>query len=95
MTPPPARTARTEKLDLRLSPQAKRTLVAAAASAHRSVSDFVLESALRQAEETLADRRSFLLTEAQWNEFVTLLDAPPRAIPQLAELFARPSPWDE
>jgi uncharacterized protein (DUF1778 family) len=95
MTAHRARAARTEKLDLRLSPQAKRTLVAAAASAHRSVSDFVLESALRQAEETLADRRSFLLTEAQWTEFVARLDAPPRVIPELAELFARPSPWDE
>ena len=50
---------RTEKLDLRVSPAAKAKLQAAAAAAHRSVSDFVMESALSRAEEALADRRVF------------------------------------
>ena len=45
---------RSEKLDLRLTPEAKRTLFAAAEAARRSVSEFVLESALTRAEETLA-----------------------------------------
>jgi uncharacterized protein (DUF1778 family) len=55
----PSRATRTEKLDLRLTRQAKRTLQAAAATSHRSVSEFVLESALARADEALADRRSF------------------------------------
>ena len=54
---------RTEKLDLRLSRQAKETIHSAAAAAHRSVSDFVLESALIQAEQILADRQRFTLFE--------------------------------
>ena len=54
-------TTRTEKLDLRLSKQAKQVLRSAAVAAQRSVSEFVLESALSRAEETLADRRSFQL----------------------------------
>lgn len=37
---------RNEKLDLRLTPSAKRMLQTAALAAHRSVSEFVLESAL-------------------------------------------------
>ena len=52
----PSHTTRTEKLDLRLTRNAKRALQAAAAVAHRSVSEFVLESALSRADETLADR---------------------------------------
>ena len=36
------RSARTEKLDLRMSPEAKRTLVAAAQAEHHSLTDFVL-----------------------------------------------------
>ena len=40
------RTTRSEKLDLRLTKNAKRALQAAAAASHRSVSEFVLESAL-------------------------------------------------
>ncbi|MDE2466149.1 MAG: DUF1778 domain-containing protein, partial [Alphaproteobacteria bacterium] len=47
---------RSEKLDLRLSTDAKRRLAAAAAATQRSVSEFVLESALARAEETLPDR---------------------------------------
>ena len=38
-------TTRSEKLDLRLTPEAKRTLNIAASAAGRSVSEFVLESA--------------------------------------------------
>jgi uncharacterized protein (DUF1778 family) len=51
---------RNEKLDLRLTPSAKRTLQIAALAAHRSVSEFVLESALARADETLPDRRALM-----------------------------------
>ena len=50
---------KSEKLDLRLSANDKALLLLAAQSMHRSVSEFVLESALRRAEETLPDRRHF------------------------------------
>jgi uncharacterized protein (DUF1778 family) len=52
----PARTIRSEKLDLRLTRDAKRALHAAAAGVHRSVSEFVLESGLARADEALAER---------------------------------------
>jgi uncharacterized protein (DUF1778 family) len=68
---------RTEKLDLRLSRAAKRTLQSAAAAAQKSVSEFVLESALREAESQLADRRVFTLDEEGWLTFLKALDAPP------------------
>lgn len=80
---------RSEKLDLRLSPEAKRTLHAAAAAARRSVSEFVLESALDRAAETLPDRRRFELDEQQWAAFQAALDAPPRPLPRLKRLLNR------
>jgi len=86
----PARTTRSEKLDLRLTRQAKRTLQAAAAVSHRSVSEFVLESALARADEALADRRTFVLNAAQWKTFLAALDAPPRALPRLERLLREP-----
>jgi len=49
--PMPQRSARTTKLELRLTPEAKRTLQATAVASRRSVSEFVLESALRGCEE--------------------------------------------
>ena len=90
----PTRAPRPEKLDLRLSPEAKQTLAAAAEVQHRSVSDFVLQSALERAEETLADRRVFPLDAEQWAAFQAALDAPPRVIPELKRLLERKAPWE-
>lgn len=88
------RTNRTEKLDLRLSKNAKQTLQAAATAAHKSVSEFVLETALHEAEERLADRRVFTLDEKHWNAFLEALDAPPRRNARLERLFREPSVFD-
>jgi len=88
------RTTRSEKLDLRLTRNAKRALQAAAAASHRSVSEFVLESALARADETLADRRSFGVNAAQWKAFQAALDAPPRPLPRLERLLKEPGFFD-
>jgi uncharacterized protein (DUF1778 family) len=90
----PIAETRNEKLDLRLTPSAKRVLQSAALAARRSVSEFVLESALARAEETLPDRRRFGLTAEQWNAFQKALDAPPRPAPRLARLFRKPSVFE-
>ena len=89
-----ARTTRNEKLDLRLTRNAKRALQAAAAASHRSVSEFVLESALARADEALADRRSFCLNAAQWKAFIVALDAPPQSLPRLERLLKEPGFFD-
>jgi uncharacterized protein (DUF1778 family) len=86
---------RSEKLDLRLTPGAKQTLQRAAAAAQRSMSEFVLESALASAAETLADRQSFQLDGEQWEAFVTALDAPPQVHPRLARLLQEPSELEQ
>jgi uncharacterized protein (DUF1778 family) len=87
-------TTRSEKLDLRLTPEAKRTLNIAASAAGRSVSEFVLESALARAEETLADRRHFGLDAERWEAFLIALDAPPREMPDLERLMREPSVFE-
>ncbi len=90
-----ARTNRTAKLDLRLTPEAKRTLQAAAAAERRKVSDFILESALARAEETLAERQRFGLDAERWTAFLEALDAPARDLPRIRRLFREPSPLDD
>jgi len=87
-------TARTEKLDLRLTPKAKRALQSAATAAKRSVSEFVLESALARAEETLPDRQRFGLDADRWAAFLKALDAPPRPLPRLKKLLQTPSVFE-
>ena len=88
------RSNRTQKLDLRLTPAAKKTLRAAAAAAHRSVSDFVLESAVERAEQTLAERRHFGLDAEHWAAFIAALDAPVRALPRVRRLLREPGIFD-
>ena len=85
---------RTEKLDLRLTRAAKRVLQSAATAARRSVSEFVLESALVRAEETLPDRQRFGLDAARWAAFQAALDAPARPNPRLKKLLLRPSVFE-
>ncbi|HUO08439.1 MAG TPA: DUF1778 domain-containing protein [Phycisphaerae bacterium] len=90
-----ASNTRTAKLDLRLTPKAKKALQAAAAVSRKSVSEFVLESALARADEALADRREFRLSPAQWKAFVAALDAPPKVLPRLRKLLKEPGFFDE
>jgi uncharacterized protein (DUF1778 family) len=88
------RSTRSEKLDLRLTREAKRALQAAAAVGHRSVSEFVLESALSRADEALADRRTFSLNATQWKAFLDALDAPTRPLPRMESLLKEPGFFD-
>jgi uncharacterized protein (DUF1778 family) len=85
---------RSEKLDLRLTPEAKRALQSAAAASQRSVSEFVLESALARAAETLPDRQRFGLTAEAWGAFQAALDAPPEAKPRMMKLLGSKTPFD-
>jgi uncharacterized protein (DUF1778 family) len=86
--------ARNEELRLRLTRDEKRALQAAAVVGHRSVSEFVLESALARADETLAERRTFSLEATQWEAFMAALDAPPRPLPRLRRLLEEPGFFD-
>ncbi len=90
----PGRSTRTAKLDLRLTPEAKQKLQTAAESAGRTVSEFVLESALVRAEETLADRTRFGLDAERWQRFLEALDASPRDHPRLSRLLQQPSVFE-
>jgi uncharacterized protein (DUF1778 family) len=85
---------RDEKLEMRLTASAKQVLKTAASATHRSVSEFVLESALARAEETLPDRRRFGLNKVQWEAFQKALDAPPRPSRRLARLLKEPSVFE-
>ena len=75
---------------MRVSRSAKAKLQAAASASHRSVSDFVMESALSRAEETLAKRRIFALDAEKWASFQAALDAPTRPLPRLKALLEEP-----
>ena len=82
---------RSERLDIRISPSAKRLLQDAADARHKTLSEFVLDTAISAAEKTLADRRLWQLNAEQWSEFMEKLDAPPHRHPRLEKLLREPS----
>lgn len=85
---------RSERIDVRATPSMKRLLQEAAQTANKSVSEFLLESALTAAAEALADRRLFVLDQEQWNAFMAALDAPPQPRPRLERLLREPGVFD-
>jgi uncharacterized protein (DUF1778 family) len=85
--------ARSERVDLRMTPAAKRTLQQAAAVANKTVSEFLLDSSLTAAFETLADRRVFQLDDDRWNAFMDALARPPKDNPGLRRLLAHKPAW--
>ncbi len=88
------RQLRSEKLDLRLTPSAKRLLQAAAETAHKSMTEFVLDSAVTAAEDALAGQRTIRLNAEQWKVFMAALDAPPQRHARLERLLKEPGVFD-
>ena len=87
----PAAVSKTERIDVRVSPTAKNTLQMAATQVNKTVSQFLLDAAMTAAAETLEDRRSFVLDRKRWEEFLKILNRPPRIKRKLARLLAEPS----
>jgi uncharacterized protein (DUF1778 family) len=87
----PAAVSKTERIDVRVSPTAKNTLQMAATQVNKTVSQFLLDAAMTAAAETLEDRRSFVLDRRRWEEFLKILNRPPRVKRKLARLLAERS----
>lgn len=86
--------SRSERVDLRMTPAAKKTLMQAASTTNKTLTEFLLDSGLRAAYDTLADRRTFVLDERRWDEFMAALDAPPADNPRLRALLRRKPAWE-
>lgn len=80
-----------ERWDFRVDPDTDRLVRQAAQTAERTLTDFVVDAAVGEAERLLADRREFHLDAGQWERFVALLDRSPQDNPGLHKLFSRPS----
>jgi len=57
----------------------------------QSMSAFVEESAVARAESIIAEHQAVTLSSDEYSRFVDALDEAPVAIPELIDLFARPS----
>ena len=86
---------RDERLHLRLSPTDDGLIRAAAAAAHQSISEFVVHAARASAAKTLSDRDHVTLDADTWDALDRRVSRKGRHNAKTAELFQRPSPFDE
>lgn len=86
---------RGENINLRVSRVQKSLIDRAAEALGRNRSDFMLETACREAESILLDRRYFALPETDFKRFNAMLDKPPMSNPRLARLLKTRAPWDK
>ncbi|MFO7877235.1 MAG: DUF1778 domain-containing protein [Desulfovermiculus sp.] len=79
-----------ERIDIRTSSDVKQLLQEAAHSCHKNVSEFLLEAGIKEANQTLADRRLFALDDEQWAAFNQVLDRPVQNKQRLQKLLTTP-----
>lgn len=80
-------------IQIRASADAKAMIMRAAELRGQKLSEFMLDCARRQAEETLLDQRLFLLDDARYDAFVASLDNPPVITPEAKARLSRRAPW--
>lgn len=78
-----------DRLQIRVSPAAKRLLEEAASAAHQSVSAFVLQAATYQAEALMAERLVISLSPGAAEVLAEALQAPAQVNDRLAEALGR------
>lgn len=87
------RAGRDATIHIRASKQTKDLIETAAAVTGKTLSEFTLESARRQATDVLLDQRLFVLEPAQHDAFVKALDNAPPPGPKLKALMKRRPLW--
>lgn len=85
---------RSARLGLRATPEQEVVLRRAAEVAHKSLTDFILDSACLAAEQTLLDQRLFMVSGGQYQAFMDLLEQPEQVNEGLRDLFTRKAPWE-
>lgn len=84
---------RDDVIQIRASRATKALIQRAAELRQQKLSEFMLESAKRSAEETILDRNLFHLGAEAFDQFVALLDNPSEVAPEVAERYRRKAPW--
>lgn len=86
---------KTDRIDLRVSPTQKALIASAAMASQKDVSQFIIESVIRQAEETLLDQRLFILSDEDFRELEKELEEPAVENPAFNKYLNTKAPWEK
>lgn len=82
---------KSERIELRLTTEQKRTIERAATISGRTVTDFSVPYLVEQAREIIRQDRELQLSNESWDRFQQILDQPAQSLPGLAALLRRRS----
>ena len=82
-------------INLRIETHTRQLIDDAAAILGKTRTEFMIETARRQAIDVLFDQRLFVLDPDRYHAFVHALDNPPAPGPKLRSLLRRASAWQK
>ena len=85
---------RTAPINLRALDSQRSLIDRAASLLGKNRSDFMLETACREAENILLDQRLFMLSKKDFDTFMAMLIAPVKDNTALHNLMAHKAPWE-
>ena len=91
----PSATATKGSINLRIEANTRRLIDEAAAILGKTRTEFMIESARRQAIDVLLDQRLFVLDPERHDAFMHALDNPPAPGPKLRSLLRRVPAWQK
>lgn len=89
-----ARKTRDTVINLRASRTQKALIDRAAQALGRKRSEFMLDSACKEAESVLLDQRYFALSAEEFKRFTAILDKPSADNAKLQRLLKSRAPWE-
>lgn len=91
-----SRTVRTKtsRLGFRASESQAKIIRMASDISHKSLTEFITDSAYQAAEKVILDQRLFLVSGDIFNEFSKILERPEQENEGLKDLLSSSSPWD-
>lgn len=86
--------AKTSRLGFRASESQTKVIRMASDISHKSLTEFITDSAYQAAEKIILDQRLFMVSGDIFNQFFEILDRPEQDNEGLKDLFSSSSPWD-
>ena len=91
--PTQTRRTRSERIEVRATPEARALIDRAVAALDTDLTSFVISNLTVAAQRVLADRTEFALDDEARRAWDQINAQPPRDVDGLRELMARPSPF--
>lgn len=86
---------RNTNLNIRTNNEDKNLINKAAILSKKTITDFVLDAACREAEEVLFNKKWYNLEEERFTEFMNLLDMPIKENKKLCKLLNKKTLWED